>query len=201
MVSVVPRPMTFVLATVWTFLWIDHAAAQHFSFAGGVNVGSVPRALAPLCASARRLGGIGLSGRVELSTIRVRVGATVEHVARIGVHDAASCIPRSGLSVDSMFARAGRSATTLAVNAWVPIDEMWRIGAEAGRVINHSSWFVGPALGARHKLVQIEVSARRHITRFDEITRDYGPSGVREISRLSRSEGAWGAVARLLITP
>jgi hypothetical protein len=196
----VALPLTFLVVGLLTSLCVQSVSAQRLVFGGGISAGSLPRALEPLCASARRLGGPGLSGHAALITGRVRLGVTVDHVARVGVRDAAECVPHSGISVDSLFARAGQSATSLAVNAWVPLGGVVRVGAEAGRVLNHSSWFMGPALGAQYGRIHLEVIARRHSTGFDEITRDYGQSSVREISRISRSEGSWGAVARLLIT-
>jgi hypothetical protein len=77
-----------------------------------------------------------------------------------------------------------------------------RLGAETGRVLDHSSWFVGPAVGARYRNFRFEVTVRRHVTTFDEVTREFDPSTVREISRTSRSEHSWGAAVRfLLMTP
>jgi hypothetical protein len=76
---------------------------------------------------------------------------------------------------------------------------MVRVGAEVGWVLDHSAWFVGPALGARYRMFALEVAIRRHATSFDEVTTDFGPPTGREIARRSRTERSWGAVARFLL--
>jgi hypothetical protein len=178
------------------------AAAQSLRVAAGVGAGSIPRALHPLCGAARRLKGAaaGIRGGVNLG--RFDVGASVEHVTRLGVSDAAECVPRSGLNADSVFAVAGRSATTIALSGWSTTATIHpiRIGGEVGVVVGHSSWFVGPAVGAVLGRLRIEAAARRHVTRFDEITRDYTSNGVTEISRRPLTDAAWGGVVRLLMT-
>lgn len=173
-------------------------AAQAITVGGGVSVGSVPRALAPLCASARRLDGWGVSGRVGLTAGFLRIGGAVDYLTRYGAMDVASCIPRSGIAIDSSFSSAGRSALTVALSAWIPVTSGVRVGAEAGRVINHASWFVGPALGAQYRRIGVEVGVRRHLTDFDEIVRNYGSGTTHEISRTRRSEDSWGLVARFM---
>jgi hypothetical protein len=76
---------------------------------------------------------------------------------------------------------------------------MVRVGAEVGRVLDHESWFVGPALGARYRMFVLEVAVRRHAASFDEVTTYFGPPTVREIARRSRTERSWGGVARFLL--
>ena len=187
----------FPLVLLLTF--VEELPAQRPFLEGGVATGNVPRALHPLCASARRLRGVGLSARGGLDGGGFRVGATVDFVGRFGVGEAAGCVPRSGISVDSSFAPAGNSATSLGVSGSVPIFEVLELGAETGWVLGHSSWFIGPTIGARFWRIRTEVAARRHVTRYDEVTRDFGMGSVRELSRASRSERSWGAVARVLV--
>lgn len=174
-------------------------AAQHLVFGGGVNFGSIPRAENPLCRSARRLVGPGLSARGGVALGALRLDAALDFVTNGGVTEVADCVPRTGISVDSVFAPAGSSATTVSAGAWLPALRMLRVGAEAGWVLDHSSWFIGPALGARYRSFAVEVTARRHAISFDEVTTDFGPPTVREIARRSRTERSWGAVARFLL--
>jgi hypothetical protein len=197
--GVVVRTLIALLAAVLIIPSKARVAAQVITVGGGVSAGSVPRALAPLCSSARRLDGWGLSGRVAFSAGVLRIGGAVDYLTRYGAMDAASCIPRSGVSVDSSFASAGRAATSLAFHTWVPVGGTLFVGAEAGSVINHASWFVGPTLGAQYRRLGVEVSARRHVTHFDEITRSYASGTTYEISRTRRSERSWGLVARLML--
>jgi len=173
--------------------------AQRLLLGGGVAAGTIPRALEPLCASARRLNGVGLTARVGLDAGSFQAVASLDYVSRLGVRDAADCVARSGIWVDSAFASAGNSATSLGVSGSIPLNRVLRIGAEAGHVLKHSSWFIGPALGVQVSRIRLEVSARRHFTSYDQITRDYQLGNVLELSRESRTEGSWGAAARLLL--
>ena len=175
------------------------AAAQRVFLGGGIDVGSVPRALEPLCRYARRLKGVGLTGRAGFDAGPVRLGATIDHIARIGVRDMAGCVPNSGIVVDSVFEPADNSSTSLGISALVPIASVLRIGAETGRVLDTEAWYVGPVVGAQYRWLLLEVAARRHSTPFDEVTRNYASGNTREVSRRSRSEGSWGVVTRLLL--
>jgi hypothetical protein len=193
-------PVVVSVAALVALVLAAPADAQHIEVAGGVNVGSIPRAENPLCRSARRLTGPGLSVRASVALGSLRLGAGVDHVTNGGVTEVADCVPRTGVSVDSVFAPAGRSATTISASAWLPALRVLRVGAEAGWVLDHSSWFVGPAVGARYRMLALEVAARRHATSFDEVTTDFGPPTVRELSRQSLVESSWGLIARLLLT-
>ena len=173
-------------------------AAQKFEFGGGLNVGSVPRAETPLCRSARRLMGPGLSLRGAVAAGPVRLGASVDHVTNGGVTEVAGCVPRTGISVDSMFAAAGSSATNVSAMASYPVTRVLRVGAEVGWVPDHDSWFTGPMLGAKYRMFVLEVVGRRHMTSFEEVTTDFDPP-VREISRQSRTERSWGGIVRAML--
>jgi hypothetical protein len=188
------------MAALSVFLLMQPLVAQNLEFGGGANVGSIPRAENPLCRSARRLTGPGLSLRGGIALGSLHLSGTMDHVTNGGVTEMADCVPRTGVSVDSIFAPADQSATTLGVTAWVPALRVLRIGAEAGWVVDHSSWFIGPAIGARYRMFALEVAARRHATSFDEVTTDFGPPTVRELSRESRVESSWGLITRLLLT-
>lgn len=187
------------LAALLMFVPGAPLAAQNLHFGAGVNFGSIPRAENPLCASARRLVGPGVSARAGLAFRALRLSATVDHVTNGGVTEAAGCVPRTGISTDSVFAPAGTSATTLGATAWLPMSRILRAGAEAGWVLDHSSWFVGPALGAQYRRFGIEIAGRRFATSFDEVTTDYGPPFRGEVARASRVESSWGLIARVLL--
>jgi hypothetical protein len=191
--------MTVVSAGLLIGGVIDPASAQQIVFGGGINGGSVPRAMAPLCDSARRLDGGGLSASAALVAKGMRLNANIDHVAKIGVVSVAGCVPGTGVSVDSSFAPADRSAFTLSAAAWIPVADQLDVGLETGWVIKHSSWFIGPAVGGQHRHVRAEIVGRLHINSFDEITRDFNSSPVREISRRDRSERSWGVVARVML--
>ncbi|MEO7964968.1 MAG: hypothetical protein ABIT38_13780 [Gemmatimonadaceae bacterium] len=178
---------------------VQELAGQRPSLGVGVNTGTMPRALEPLCASARRLRGVGLSASGGTSVAAFRVGATLDYVSRVGVRDAADCVPRIGTSVDSTFAAAGNSATSISVNAWAPAIGVLSVGAEGGWVLNHASWFVGPAVGLQVWRFRTEVAVRRHTMKYEEITRVFESPNVRELSRIARSEKGWGTVARVLL--
>jgi hypothetical protein len=191
--------MTVVSAGLLIGGVIDPASAQQIVFGGGINGGSVPRAMAPLCDSARRLDGGGLSASAALVAKGMRLNANIDHVAKIGVVSVAGCVPGTGVSVDSSFAPADRSAFTLSAAAWIPVADQLDVGLETGWVIKHSSWFIGPAVGGQHRHVRAEIVGRLHINSFDEITRDFNSSPVREISRRDRSERSWGVAARVML--
>jgi hypothetical protein len=101
--------------------------------------------------------------------------------------------------VDSTFEPANRSATSFSAGAWIPVSNGVEIGAESGIVYRRSSWFIGPAPGGQYGRVRVEAIARRHVTSFDEVTRDYGSGTTHEISRNDRSENSWGVVTRFLL--
>jgi hypothetical protein len=191
------RSLTF-LSLVLLLTVVEKLPGQGFVAEGGVNAGTIPRALEPLCGSVRRLRGVGLTARGGFAGDVFRGGATLDHVARIGVRDAADCVAHFGRSVDSSFASATNSATSLSIAGSGSFKGVF-LGAEAGWVLGHSSWFVGPTLGAQLSRFRLEGTIRRHVTSFDEITRDYATQSVREISRTSRSERSWGGVARLMV--
>ena len=191
--------MTVVSAGLLIGGVIDPASAQQIVFGGGINGGSVPRAMAPLCDGARRLDGGGLSASAALVAKGMRLNANIDHVAKIGVVSVAGCVPGTGVSVDSSFAPADRSAFTLSAAAWIPVADQLDVGLETGWVIKHSSWFIGPAVGGQHRHVRAEIVGRLHINSFDEIMRDFNSSPVREISRRDRSERSWGVAARVML--
>jgi hypothetical protein len=174
-------------------------AAQHLFAGAGVGAATIPRAKAPLCGSARRLNGAGLTGRAGVAMRSWRAFATVEHVSTLGTRDIADCVPRSGLSVDSVFDDANFSATTIGIGASLPVTGILHVGAEAGTVLDHSSWFAGPSISAQYRSVRLEITARGYATKFEEIMRDYGPPIVFEMSRESRTETSWGGSLRLML--
>jgi hypothetical protein len=193
------RSMTLLLAILLVSTGGKALPAQALVLGGGLNAGTIPRALEPLCGSARRLRGIGVAARAGVAASRFQVDATLDYVSRVGVRDIAGCVPRSGMSVDSSFAPAGNSAETLGVTGSIPLNRALRTGVEIGWVHGRSSWFVGPVLAAQIRNIRIEVAARRHVVTYDEITREYGSGTTREISRRSLSERSWGAMGRMLL--
>ena len=197
--KLVRHSRTVVSAGLLISAVIVPASAQQTVFGVGINGGSVPRAMAPLCAGARRLDGGGLSASAALVAKRMRLNANLDHVAKIGGVSVAGCVPGTGIAVDSSFTPADRSAFTLSGAAWVPVANQLDLGLETGWVIKHSSWFIGPAIGAQHRHVRAEIIGRLHITSFDEVTRDFNSSPVREISRTEQSERSWGVAARILL--
>lgn len=173
--------------------------AQSLVLGAGLNVGTIPRALEPLCASARRLRGVGATARAGVGIGQLQIAATLDYVNRLGARDAADCVAPVGIRTDSSFADAGNSAASLGVTAWIALVQGIGAGAEVGSVIGHSSWFVGPAVGAQVGHVRVEVAAHWHAVSFDAITRDYGSGTTHEISRKSESQRSWGGVARVLL--
>jgi hypothetical protein len=174
------------------------ASAQAFVVGGGINGGSIPRAMAPLCSGARRLSGGGLSGSAAFVANRIRLAANIDYVAA-GSVSVAGCVPGSGISVDSSFAPADNSAVTLSAAAWLMVVKPVDVGVETGWVKSHSSWFVGPAIGAQYGFLRAEVAGRLHITSFEEITSDFDATPVRVLSRRDLSESSWGLTARILL--
>ena len=193
------RSQTLLMTILLVFANGELLPAQGLILGGGLNVGTIPRALEPLCGAARRLRGIGVAARAGVATSRLQVDAKLDYVSRVGVRDAAECVPRSGMFVDSSFAPAGNSAESLGMTGWVSVNRGFQTGVEIGWVLGRSSWFIGPVIGAQARSVRIEVAARRHVTTFDEITRDYGSGTTREIARRSVSERSWGAIVRMLL--
>src|SRR5215207_6712917 len=53
--------------------------AQGLILGGGLNVGTIPRALEPLCGAARRLRGIGVAARAGVATSRLQVDAKLDY--------------------------------------------------------------------------------------------------------------------------
>jgi hypothetical protein len=163
----------------------------------GLNAGSIPRALSPLCAAPRRLNGAGVSATAALTARRLRVSAAVDYLSNGGTVAVASCVPLPpGISVDSSYADAGTSAVSFSGAAWLRVVRPFDAGVEAGWVHDHESWFIGPALGAQLSRVRVEASARLHSISFQEVTRDYDGVTVREVSRTDETERAWGFTVR-----
>ncbi len=175
------------------------ASAQRIVFGGGLNGGSVPRAMAPLCASARRLNGGGLSASAALVANKIRLNANLDYLASVLGVSVAECLPGTGISVDSAFAPADRSAFTLSGAAWLPVAKQIDLGLESGWVLKHSSWFIGPAIGGQHRHLRAEIVGRFHINSFEEVTHDFTSSPSRVILRTDRTERSWGVAARLLL--
>jgi hypothetical protein len=175
------------------------ANAQRVFFGAGGGAASVPRSLHPLCGSARRLAGPTFTAQAGFLARRLRVSTALDFTAR-GYDDAASCIPRSGVSVDSIFAEASNSELTASGDIWFIATRLLSASVGAGWVPDGRSWFASGGIGAQYRRVRVEFIARRHRTKFDEITRDFTtPGGVREISRSSRTEESWGGVVHLLL--
>jgi hypothetical protein len=154
--------------------------------------------MAPLCASARRLNGGGLSASAAFLAGSIRLNANLDYVTAASM-SVAGCLPGTGISVDSAFAPAHNSAVTLSAAAWTRVAGPFDLGLETGWVRNHSSWFIGPAAAGQYGYLRAEVVGRLHITSFDEITHDFDVSPVRVISRREQSESSWGITARILL--
>ena len=174
------------------------ANAQRVFFGAGAGVASVPRSLAPLCGSARRLTGPTFSAQAGLYAARLRVSTGLDVTWR-GYHEVASCIPGTGTSVDSVFAPAGTTATTAAGAISFLAARQLDLSVGAGWVPDHESWFISSGVGSQYRKIRAEVTARWHRTSFEEITREFTGQGVREISRSAHTEGSWGGAVRLLL--
>jgi hypothetical protein len=172
--------------------------AQRVFIGGGLGVASVPRSLAPLCGSARRLNGGTASAQAGIYAGRLRVSASLDFTAR-GYHEVAECIPRVGTSVDSLFASANTSAITAAGDIWLLATRYLDVGLGAGWVPGHDAWFMSGGLGSQYRKVRVELAARRHYASFEEVTREFTDQGVRDISRSAHVESSWGGIVRLLL--
>ena len=173
-------------------------SAQAFVLGGGLNGGSIPRAMAPLCNGARRLNGGGPAVRAGFLTDRVRVHATADWIQNVTGMSVAECLPGTGVSTDSAYAEADQSAVTVSAAAWTSVAGL-DFGVETGWVPNHSAWFAGPGIGAQRGRLRGELIGRVHVISFEEVRRDYRTSPVREISRREQSELSWGLAARILV--
>ena len=173
-------------------------SAQGVFFGAGVGAASVPRSVAPLCASARRLTGPSLSAQAGLHAKGLRFATGLDYTAR-PYNDAADCVPNVGIHTDSVFAPANNSVITAAGEvSFMPMNQLG-LSVGAGWVPDHRSWFVSGGIGIQYRKLRGEITARRHRTSFDEVTRDFTAQGVREISRSSHTEGSWGGLIRLLL--
>ena len=174
--------------------------AQQLTFGAGVNAGTIPRALPPLCDAARRLSGGGVSATANASMSRVRINATVDYLSNGGTVSVAGCIPLPpGISVDSSYGDTGTSAVAFTGGAWLRIAAPLDAGVEAGWVHDRQSWFIAPAIATHFWILRVEALARLHTISFEEITRESTSTTVREISRQDKSEHAWGFTARALV--
>lgn len=173
------------------------ANAQQTFFGAGVGAASVPRSLAPLCGSARRLTGGSFSAQAGFGAKRLRVVAGLDFTAR-GYSDAASCIPRDGITVDSIFGPSNTAALTASGDVWFLATRLLSAGVGAGWVSGRDSWFTSGGVGGQYRKVRAEILGRRHHASFDEVTREFTNPGVREISRSAQTEESWGWLVRLL---
>ena len=173
------------------------ANGQLTFFGAGVGAASVPRSLAPLCGSARRLSGANFSAQAGFQAKRLRIVAGLDFTAR-GYSDAASCIPRAGITVDSIFGPSNTAALTASGDAWFLAARQLSVGVGAGWVPGRDSWFTSGGVGAQYRKIRAEILARRHYVSFDEVTREFSNPGVREISRSAHTEESWGWLVRLL---
>ena len=174
------------------------ANAQRVFYGAGAGAGSVPRSLAPLCGSARRLNGATFSAQAGFYAKRLRVSTGLDFTAR-GYSDAASCISKVGISVDSIFGPANTAALTTAGDVWFLATRQLSVSVGAGWIPGRDAWFTSGGVGAQYRKIRAEITARRHRTSFEEVTRDFASSGVREISRSSHTEDSWGGLARILL--
>ena len=173
------------------------ANAQRVFFGAGIGAASVPRSLEPLCRSARRLSGSAFSAQAGFDAKRVRVSTTLDLTVR-GYREVAGCVPRIGVSVDSIFGPSNTAALTAAGDVWFLATRQLSVGAGAGWVPGRDSWFASGGVGVQYRKMRMEIVARRHRVSFDEITREFANPGVREISRSSHTEASWGGIGRLL---
>ena len=187
-----------VLATFVTLFGTPTCAdAQRVFFGAGVGAASVPRALAPLCGSGRRLNGADFSAQAGFLARLLRVSASLDYTAR-GYTDVASCVPRMGISVDSTFGPSNTAALTASGDGWFLATRYLSVGAGAGWVPGRDPWFTSGGIGLQYRKVRAEIVGRRHHVSFDEITREFTNPGVREISRSSHTEHSWGGLVRFL---
>ena len=175
----------------------DGANAQRVFFGTGVGAATVPRSLEPLCRSARRLNGAAFSAQAGFDANRLRLSTSLDLTVR-GYRDVAGCVPRVGISVDSIFGPSNTAALTAAGDVWFLATRQLSAGVGAGWVPGRDSWFMSGGVGVQYWKIRMEIVARRHRVSFDEITREFTNPGVREISRSSHTEESWGGIGRLL---
>jgi hypothetical protein len=179
---------------------VTPAAAQRVTLGAGVNAGSMPRALNSICASPRQLNGGGLSATAGLQGTRIRLAATFDFLSNGGTMAVASCVPLPpGISVDSTYADAGTSANALSATASIMPGDGFDVGVQAGWVLDHDSWFIGPVVGGQYRFLRAEAVGRLHRISFQEVTRDYDGTTVREVGRTDETERTWGIAVRLLV--
>ena len=173
------------------------AGAQRVFFGAGVGAASVPRSLEPLCRSARRLTGAAFSAQGGFDANRLRVATSLDLTVR-GYREVAGCVPRVGISVDSIFGPSNTASLTAAGDVWFLATRQLSAGVGAGWVPGRDSWFMSGGFGVQYWKIRMEMVARRHRVSFEQITREYTNPGVREISRSSHTEESWGGIGRLL---
>lgn len=195
---------TFVGALILMALAADSplrpsaAAAQQSFFGVGVGAASLPRSLEPLCGSARRLTAPTATAQGGLQTATARFATRLEFTVR-GYHEEAGCVPRMGVSTDSVFKADGTTAATLSADLWLLPARPLSPAIGAGWVLGHDSWFLSAGVGGQYRRIRMEFAARWHRTAFEEVRRDFGGQGVRELSRADRVERAWGGALRILL--
>ena len=117
------------------------ARAQGAFVGAGLGATTVPRSLYALCASERRMSGASVSALAGYRAGRLRWVTSLDATHR-GYGDAADCIARSGTAVDSVFAAGSSTVVTTSADVWYAAVERIDVGAGAGRVPGHGSWFV-----------------------------------------------------------
>ena len=185
------------LTILFVFIGAPVLRGQQVVVGGGLGLGTIPRALAPLCSGAQRLDGGGVTARAGAIIGALHANVTFDWITTASVA-VAGCVAETGVQVDSVFDDAGNSAATLGGSISLPISSALHAGAEGGWVLQHSSWFVGPVFGARYRRFRLEAVGRYHTISFEEVTTDFGPPAVTELSRESRTENSWGGAVRLL---
>src|SRR5688500_9985845 len=99
------RTFRYVILSTLVVLLGDplSTSGQGVFFGAGVGAASVPRSVAPLCASARRLTGPSFSAQAGLHAKGLRFATGLDYTAR-PYNDAAECVPNVGIHTDSVFA-------------------------------------------------------------------------------------------------
>ena len=100
--------------------------------------------------------------------------------------------------MDSTFGPSNTAALTASGDGWFLATRYLSVGVGAGWVPGRDSWFASGGIGLQYRKIRAEIVARRHSISFDEVTRDFTDSGVREVSRSSNTEHSWGGIVRLL---
>lgn len=178
---------------------VPGAARAQGMFAGaGLGVASVPRSLYPLCGAVRRITGPTVTLQGGYRSGRLRWGAAFEATNR-GGGDAASCVPRFGTVVDSVFSPGASTVKVASLDGWYGVLKPLDVGAGVGWVPGHRSWFVSGGLGSQYRALRVEMVARRHHTSYDIVTRELGNGAPRELSRVSTVEGSWGGLIRVVV--